>query len=250
MTEREIRVPTPDGDMATFVVHPDGAPSPVALLFMDGVGYREQIKENARRFAEGGFFVVAPDLYHRIGDRISFDFSQMASGSMPEGERERMIAAASSVTRQSAAADTRAALDAIAADPAAAPGPVVAVGYCMGARVSLWMAAEMPDQVVAAAGIHPGALVTDNPDSPHHSVSKVRGELYFAFAENDRTATPENIEQFRQELERNHVRGEVERLPGTTHGFAMADLPVYDRAAAERHFERTLGLWRRNVSSS
>jgi hypothetical protein len=27
----------------------------------------------------------------------------------------------------------------------------------------------------------------------------------------------------------------------------MADLPVYDRDAAERHFERTLDLWRRNL---
>ncbi len=79
-------------------------------------------------------------------------------------------------------------------------------------------------------------------------MSKVRGELYFAFAENDRTATPENVDEFRRELERNGVRGEVERLPGTTHGFAMADLPVYNREAAERHFERTLDLWRRNLA--
>ena len=28
----------------------------------------------------------------------------------------------------------------------------------------------------------------------------------------------------------------------------MADLPVYQRDAAERHFERTLDLWRRNLS--
>jgi hypothetical protein len=29
----------------------------------------------------------------------------------------------------------------------------------------------------------------------------------------------------------------------------MADLPVYNRNAAERHFERTLELWRRNLTS-
>jgi len=52
----------------------------------------------------------------------------------------------------------------------------------------------------------------------------------------------------KQFLERNHVRGVVERLPGTTQGFAMADLPVYDREAAERHFECRLDLWRRNLS--
>jgi hypothetical protein len=38
----------------------------------------------------------------------------------------------------------------------------------------------------------------------------------------------------------------VERLPGTTHGFAMADLPVHDHDAAEHSFERVLDLWRRN----
>jgi hypothetical protein len=28
----------------------------------------------------------------------------------------------------------------------------------------------------------------------------------------------------------------------------MADLPVYNHDAAEHHFERTLDLWRRNLS--
>ena len=72
-----------------------------------------------------------------------------------------------------------------------------------------------------------------------------------ADVEDDETfwvGTPELVERFRGELERNGVKGVVERLPGTAHGFAMADLPVYDRDAAERHFERTLDLWRRNLS--
>jgi carboxymethylenebutenolidase len=245
MQEKEIRVHTRDGDMTTFVVHPDGeGPFPVALLFMDGVGYREQIKENARRFAAAGYYVVAPDLYHRIGAGISFDLSRM------EEQRERMLAAASSVTPEGFVSDTQAALQAIASDPAAAAGPKVAVGYCMGARVSLGVAAALPEEFAAAASIHPGALVNEKPDSPHLDLAKVRGELYFAFAEVDRTATPENIEQLRQELDRHGVRGTVERWPGVTHGFAMADLPMYDRDAAERHFERTVDLWRRNVAKS
>src|SRR5581483_7849159 len=117
----------------------------------------------------------------------------------------------------------------------------------MGARVALQVASKLPEQIVAAAGIHPGALVTDQPDSPHHDLATVRAEVYFAFAEQDQTATPEVIDRFRSEIERQGVRGVVERLPGTAHGFAMADLPVYSRDAAERHFERTLDLWRRNL---
>jgi carboxymethylenebutenolidase len=145
-------------------------------------------------------------------------------------------------------ADTRSIFDAIAEDPVAAAGPKVCVGYCMGARLALHAAAAMPEEFVAVAGIHPGALVTDQPDSPHRDLATVRAEVYFAFAENDQSATPENIERFRRELERQGVKGTVERVPGTAHGFAMADLPVYHPQAAERHFQRTLELWRRNLS--
>jgi carboxymethylenebutenolidase len=151
------------------------------------------------------------------------------------------------VTPDKVVEETRAIFAAIASDPAAGPGPKVCVGYCMGARLALHIASALPDEFVAAAGIHPGTLVTEQPDSPHRELAGVRGELYFAFAEIDRTATPESVDRFREELERQGVRGVVERLPGVTHGFAMADLPVYDREAAERHFERTLDLWRRNL---
>ena len=54
MAESETRVLAPDAEMTTFVAHPEGGgPFPVAPVFMDGVGYREQVKENARRFAAG-----------------------------------------------------------------------------------------------------------------------------------------------------------------------------------------------------
>jgi carboxymethylenebutenolidase len=172
----------------------------------------------------------------------------MLTGGLKGPEAERMMKAATGVTPEHMVSDTRAVLAAIASDPAARSGPKVCVGYCLGARVALRVASALPDEFVAAAGIHPGAPINDKPDSPHHDLTTVRGELYFAFAEIDRTATPEIVDQFREELRRNNVRGVVERLPGTAHGFAMADLPVYNRDAAEHHFERTLDLWRRNLS--
>ena len=246
MTEREITVRTADGEMTTFIVHPDsGSPFPVAVLYMDGIGYREQVKENARRFAADGYYCVAPDLFYRAGKGVTFDMRQLGT----EGVRERMMNVVQSVTLERVLADTQSLLHSIDSDPAVAHGAKVCVGYCMGARLALHAASTLADQVVAAAGIHPGALVTAAPDSPHHDLASVRGELYFAFAENDQSATPEVVERFRAELERLGVRGTVERLPGTRHGFAMADLPVYQHEAAERHFERTLDLWRRNLQA-
>src|SRR5690349_5229016 len=135
MIENEVRIRTADGEMPTFVAHPDSGAFPVAVLYMDGVGYRDQIKENARRFAGAGYYCVAPDLYYRAGEGIHFDLSNL------EAERERMMKVASTVKPERVVADTKALLAAVAADPAAAPGPKVCVGYCMGARMSLHMAA-------------------------------------------------------------------------------------------------------------
>jgi carboxymethylenebutenolidase len=248
MSEQEIQVKTADGTMTTFVVHPDGDEGlPVALLYMDGIGYRDQVKENARRFAADGYYCVAPDLFYRSGTRLTFDMAQLAADGFKGPEAERLMSAVASVTPERVVADTEATLAAIETDPAAGSGPKVCVGYCMGARVALRVVSALPDQFVAAAGIHPGALVTDQPDSPHHDLAGVRAELYFAFAETDRSATPESIERFSDALETNGIKGTVERLPGTAHGFAMADLPVYNHDAAERHFQRTLELWRRNL---
>jgi carboxymethylenebutenolidase len=249
MNESEIRVHTADGEITTFVARPDGeGPFPVAVLYMDAVGYREQVKENARRFASGGFYCVAPDLFYRSGRALTFDMEKLVADGFKGPEGERLMSVIASVKPEMVVADTEAIIAAVERDPAAAGGPKVSVGYCLGARLALHVASALPDEFVAVAGIHPGALVTDKPDSPHHDLASVRAEVYFAFAETDRSATPEAVDRFRDELGRNGVRGVVERLPGTAHGFAMADLPVYDRDAAERHFERTLELWRRSLS--
>jgi carboxymethylenebutenolidase len=243
--EREIEVQTQDGVITTFVAHPDGTgPFPVAVLYQDGIGYREQIKENVRRFAADGYYCVAPDLFYRHGPKLSFDPMRMRSDDDYRAELFRVIG---SIDPEAVIADTDAVLAAVADDPAAAPGPKVCVGYCMGARLALHAAAARSGEFVAAACIHPGVLMTGEPDSPHHDLGRVRGELLVAFAEVDQSVTGEMVDEFRRELEARDVDGVVERWPGT-HGFAMADLPVYDRDASERHFERTLELWRRNLS--
>ncbi len=249
MEEKSLRVTTADGQLPLFVAHPEsGGPFPVALVFMDGIGFREQVKENTRRFAAAGYYCVAPDLYYRAGEGLHFDMAAIRAEG-PEGPtRKRMMEVVRTVTPEKAMADAEAMLASIASDPAAdSDGPLVCVGYCMGARLALRFASSYAGRVVAAAGIHPGALVNDQPESPHHELAGVRGELYFAFAEQDQSATPELVDRFREEMAQQGVRGVVERLPGTAHGFAMADLPVYHREAAERHFERTLELWRRNL---
>ncbi|MGA2126125.1 MAG: dienelactone hydrolase family protein [Xanthobacteraceae bacterium] len=41
--------------------------------------------------------------------------------------------------------------------------------------------------------------------------------------------------------------GELEIYPGVHHGFAFPQRKVYDRPAAERHWERLIALYRRRL---
>src|SRR5947209_364924 len=170
--------------MSTFYVHPDAVSSfPVSVIYMVAVGYREQLKNNARRFAADGYYCVVPDLFYRAGEEVRFDFAQLRAAGMKGPEAERLMSLIRSLKPEMVAADTRSIFAAIESDPAASPGPKVCVGYCLGARFALHVASALADEFVAAAGIHPGAPITDRPDSPHHELPGVRGELYFAFAE-------------------------------------------------------------------
>ena len=90
-------------------------------------------------------------------------------------------------------------------------------------------------------------LVTDAADSPHLAARKAAAELYFACAETDRWAPLEMVEALAASLKDGGVNAEVEVYPGTEHGFAFPQRAVYDKAAAERHWERLFALFRRNL---
>ena len=87
------------------------------------------------------------------------------------------------------------------------------------------------------------ALVTDQPDSPHLAMHRTDAQLYFGCAENDQYAPMETIDALRSTLADEGGNAEVEIYPGTHHGFAFPQRPVYDKAAAERHWERLFVLF-------
>jgi carboxymethylenebutenolidase len=119
------------------------------------------------------------------------------------------------------------------------------VGYCMSGRYAVNAATHFPDRVKAAASVYGVQLATDQPDSPHLAAGKTKAELYFACAETDVYAPQEIIDKVAEGMK--GTKNEVEVYPGTHHGFAFPKRPVYDRDAAERHWERLLALYKRNL---
>jgi carboxymethylenebutenolidase len=143
--------------------------------------------------------------------------------------------------------DTEGLLAFIDKDPAARKGPMGAVGYCMSGQFAISAAASFPDRVAAAASIYGVRLVTDQADSPHLAARKAKAELYFGCAETDHWAPLEMVETLKASLAADKINAEVELYPGVEHGFAFPQRPVYNKAAAERHWARLLALFRRRL---
>jgi len=66
MIEHNIDISTDDGQMATFITHPEsGGPHPVVLFLIDAPGKREELHDMARRISATGYYVVLSNLYYR-----------------------------------------------------------------------------------------------------------------------------------------------------------------------------------------
>ena len=102
--------------------------------------------------------------------------------------------------------------------------------------------------MAAAASLHGVRLCTDAEDSPHRDADKVEAELYFGCAETDEWAPKEMLDELEGHLAAAGVHSRIEWYPGTHHGFVFPERgALYDKAAAERHWERLFALFRRNL---
>lgn len=239
MIERQLDITTPDGDMPTFIVHPDeGGPHPVVLFQMDAPGMREELRNMSRRLASAGYYVMLPMLYYR--DVREYNVFETE-------DRDRMFELMGNLSNAMASADAGSCFEFAASDEAADPSRIGTVGYCMSGPFTVIVAADYPEQVKAAASIHGVALVTDGEDSPHSRLGDVAGEVYVGCAEHDTYAPPEMIDAFEQALAAAGNAGRVEWYPGTEHGFSFAERPVYDRDSSERHWQRLHALFRRTL---
>lgn len=247
MIEKEEMVHTADGPMAVAVRHPDGdGPFPVVIVFHDGPGLRGDIHDVTRKLAGAGYYAVLPDLYHRIGPKISFDMAGIGQGP-GSAEFERLMAAVGSLEDDKVLADTAALLDVAATDPVAGVGAKAAMGFCVGARLTLRLLAADPDGFAAGAIMHPSFCVTDDPDSPHKSVSKISAELFVGFGAADTLAPLELNKPLRDELGRPSVKATVEIFDGADHGFMFPQLPAHQEHAASVSWDRTLEMLRRTL---
>jgi carboxymethylenebutenolidase len=234
----KIEIKTRDGTCPSYVYRPS-AGCPAILIFMDGLGIRPAMLEIGERLATHGYYVLLPDLFYRSGPYEPMNPHEVFND--PEKRRiltEKFFALA---TQANIMADTRAFLDFLAAQPDVKPGGIGTTGYCMGGFMSLSAAGTYPDRIVAAASYHGGRLATDAPESPHLLAPKMRSRVYVAGAIDDQSFPDDMKERLEKALINAGVDHKIETYQAK-HGWVLRDTPVYDAAAAERHWKTLVAL--------
>ena len=241
MIERQVKIETADGSMTTFEYHPEeGGPYPVILYLMDAPSIRPALKDMASRLASAGYYVLMPFLYYRDSPYREFDTSDEDM----HKRRELM----QGVTRDRMIPDAEA-LMAYAAqnEKADADSKIGAVGFCMSGPLVMGLAQRMPEKVAAIASVHGAWVVTDKEDSPHLDIDQIQAEVYFAWADDDPTATAEEREIMDAAMADAGINYRIDFMAGALHGFAPPGGERYDKDAAERHWERVHALFQRNL---
>jgi carboxymethylenebutenolidase len=134
--------------MRAFVARPEkSGKRPGLLLCQEAYGVNAHIRDVAQRFAREGYVAIAPELFHRTaptGFEAPYDKFALTQPHMQ------------ALTTENLEADVRAAHAWLTQDSGTDPNRIVAVGFCMGGRVSYIAATSIP--LKAAVSFYGGGI--------------------------------------------------------------------------------------------
>jgi carboxymethylenebutenolidase len=244
MSQEQVSIRTPDGDCPTSVFTPSDTSRgrwPAAIFFMDGLAIRPTLFEMGQRLADFGYVVLLPDLFYRAGPYAPLEPKKVFASGNPRAAIGHLF---ESTDNRRAAQDTAAFIAYLDSRKDIAGKAIGTTGYCMGGGISLTVAGSYPDRIAAAASFHGGNLANDTELSPHLLAPKMKGRVYVAGADEDKSYPPEMAARLEKALSDARVDHHCEIYPGALHGWTMPDFPVYNEAAAERHWRELTALFK------
>jgi carboxymethylenebutenolidase len=247
MAQRNVNIDTADGTCPAALSIPDGGgPWPAVIMFADAGGMRDTIRQMGERLSGLGYVVLVPDFYYRNGPYEAVD---MRTAFQNKESAERIMSMMQGYTADLVVRDAKSFVDYLDTVSEKKPGGVGTTGYCMGGRLSLITAANLGGAIAASASFHGGNIAKeDDPDSPHHKASAIKATVYVAGAIEDQSFPEEQKDLLEKSLSEAGVTHTIETYPAH-HGFAVADNPSYDEAAAERHWQAMENLFGSILSS-
>jgi carboxymethylenebutenolidase len=226
MTGEIITFSSNSGTASGYLATPAEGGGPGVVVIQEWWGLVPHIKKVADRFAASGFLALAPDLYHGKAAK-SPDEAQKLMMAMNIDQTEKDLAGAVSCLKSNSLNST---------------GKVGTVGFCMGGALSLYAASKNTD--ISACVVFYGGHPKVQPD-----LAALKAPLLGLYAERDGFVTVASVRDLERKLVGLGKKYEFYIYPGVDHAFFNEERPeVYNQAAAEDAWNRTVDFYRRHLS--
>lgn len=241
LRERNFKLELNPGSLPVFCAEPNtDTRLPGLILIHEIFGVNEHIRDLARKFAEHGLRVYAPDLLSR-------------SALFPANEAERenldvMRQAWMSIEDSQIMADLDVLFTHIQSQ-ANINGKTGSMGFCMGGAISLLLGCHEPKlaYVIDFYGrIRYGFTSKTKPKDPIDYLVPLKAPLLGLFAGKDELITAEHIEEFSQRLQELEKSYQLKVYENASHAFFNDRRPHYDREASEDALQLVLAFIKKN----
>lgn len=205
----------------------DGRPG--LMVFQEAFGVNAHIRAVADRFAEAGYEVMAPELYHRSAPEFEGKYEDTAAG----------IALARQLKTEELEHDVRATYDFLRQS---AGDRIACVGYCMGGRVSFLANVTVP--VKAAVSYYGGGLA-----ALMDRALECSAPMLFFWGEQDQHIPSEQRQKVAEGMrESGHPSVQV-TFSDAGHAFFNDQRPSYNAAVSKLAWDLTLSFFEQNLKA-
>ncbi|RMH05792.1 MAG: dienelactone hydrolase family protein [Nitrospirae bacterium] len=229
LKEETVQYPSEGVTMRAYVAAPEGTgPFPAVIVVQEWWGLNDHIKDIARRLAREDYVAIAPDLYTRLGHKVTADPNEagqlMNSLRQEDGLKDLNATVAYLKTRADVRRDR-----------------IGITGFCMGGGYALLLPCINAE--IKAAVPYYGPI--PNPDTP---LQQLAAPILYIFGEDDGWITKADVERLRTALKTYQKAGEIKTYPGCPHAFFNDTRPdVYKAAEAQDAWTRTLAFFAQHL---
>lgn len=263
MQEKEIVVTVSDGTkMKSYFAYPDdGRKHPAIIVVHEIWGLESSIRSIARRFAEEGYVVLSPDLYHRdalVLNPKSIENAMVKLFSLsPEkrgdehavqefiktlSEEEQKVVQKIYFSREDLEinmvndlVDCREFLN---SNEHVRGGSIGATGFCLGGGLVFQLSTRTD---ISATVVFYGS----NPD-PIENVGRIKGEVMGLYAGEDSRVNA-GLPALMEEFVKNRKGLSLKIYQGAVHAFFNHERPTYKKDAADDAWKMASGFFREHL---
>jgi carboxymethylenebutenolidase len=214
------------GGMTGYLALPASGSGPGIVLLQEIFGVNAHMRDVADLYAEEGYVVLAPDLFHAMEQRVELGYDgadlEKAFGFYQRFDMDRAVA------------DIVTSVSALRGRPECT-GKVGAIGFCLGGKLA-WLAAARAgvDAAVSYYGVGIETSLTE--------LATIKSPVTLHFGETDKF-----VPEAARTAIADAVKGtgvEIFVYPGADHGFNCPERHAFDKAASLMAHSRSLTTFR------